>query len=190
MAKKKKTKDFERMTAAAVAELYGVQPVAVGRWAAAGCPRNSDRSWNLAEVIKWREAKLRGELNDLEQRKEKAIIRYREAKAEKEEIALKAQKGLYVPRAHIEDVVVMACSALSNRMDRLLVELPARLAGRERGEVERTLDAALGDVLEAFAGELAEIGGEGDDNEAEESGRESGAPGKAGAGGGHNHSGV
>jgi len=41
-----------------IAFLFDVLPRAVYAWTQKGCPRNKDESYNLREVIKWRESQL------------------------------------------------------------------------------------------------------------------------------------
>jgi predicted transcriptional regulator len=85
--KKKPSAGFEKLTATAVAELFGVSTMAVSKWQKTGCPRNPDKSYDLKKVIAWREAKAEQE-RTVAHADSPGLERYRLAKAEREELKL------------------------------------------------------------------------------------------------------
>jgi hypothetical protein len=70
--KKIETVDILHVRATTLAELFGQSAKLPKRWEQQGCPRNSDGSFNLREVLKWRDAKQASdtpEKSDLERKK-------------------------------------------------------------------------------------------------------------------------
>lgn len=54
---------FERLRGKDVAELWGLSDMAISKWFSRdGCPRNKDKTYDLAQVIAWREEGLKEDL--------------------------------------------------------------------------------------------------------------------------------
>lgn len=51
--KKDISRSFSHLTGKAVSEAVGVTTKSITRWSQAGCPRNSDSTYNLPQVIAW-----------------------------------------------------------------------------------------------------------------------------------------
>lgn len=88
--------------ASVVAMILGVTVRTLNEWARRGCPRIDDKQgyYCIKDVIQWRYA-TDNTPSSLEAQKQKADIKYREARALREELQLKAALGEYVV---VEDI--------------------------------------------------------------------------------------
>ncbi len=82
------------------AAALGVTVRTLSKWTVKGCPREARNRYDLCAVIKWKYS-TDNTPTSLEAMKQKADIRYREARADNEEIKHRALVGEYVA---VEDV--------------------------------------------------------------------------------------
>ena len=92
--------DILLLTTKGMAALTGVSEQTLTKWNNQGCPKHSTGWWDAKQVIEWRHGN--GKKGNAEQRKLEADIRYREAKADMEEIKKKEMTGQYVAVDDIE----------------------------------------------------------------------------------------
>ena len=84
--------------------IFGVSTRTMGDWARKGCPKIAKDTYNVREVMEWR-FDSKNSPESLEAKKQRADIRYREARADMEEIKQKAAIGEYVAVNQIEDLL-------------------------------------------------------------------------------------
>lgn len=103
MAKQELVIDNEQVivTAQVVAMVFGVTVRTINEWSKKGCPKLKKNTYNLRDVIEWRYS-VDSTPESLEAKKQKADIRYREARADMEELKRKTMIGEYVAVADIE----------------------------------------------------------------------------------------
>lgn len=107
--------------ASVAAMMLGVTSRTLNDWVKRGCPRCEDRQgyYCMKDVIQWRYASDNTP-QSLESQKQKADIKYREARALREELQLKAALGEYVA---VEDISVRLKDVFSRiRMNLLTLE--------------------------------------------------------------------
>lgn len=111
---------FEQMSAHGIGRLWSVTPQAVGLWHRAGCPRNSDGTYCLAEVIAWREAKIRAEVQaDTKQGAVDWLNEQRRQTAIKLERANRYGEGLLLDREFVHSLLAKHASFLRDLGGRL-----------------------------------------------------------------------
>lgn len=88
-------------SAQVTAAIFGVTVRTINDWAKKGCPKVKKGSYNLREVIAWKYS-AESSPEGLEAKKQKADIRYREARADMEELKRQSMVGEYVSIADIE----------------------------------------------------------------------------------------
>lgn len=87
--------------AQAVALVFGVTVRTLNDWVKRGCPREKRGFYNIRSVMEWRYASS-GTPESLEKKKQIADIRYREARADMEEIRKATIIGEYVSVEEVE----------------------------------------------------------------------------------------
>lgn len=134
----RKISDFGRCTAAEVGRVFGVSRQAVCAWK--GCPRNSDASYNLTDVIQW---KLDGLTEQLRARapepESSALERYREARARRAELEVGQLQDSLVDKADVEARWGRVLSHLVQAFDGMGKVLAPRLAMRHEKEIAQTV---------------------------------------------------
>lgn len=87
-----------------VALIFGITPRTLTEWAKKGCPKVKTGWYDVGAVMQWRHSS-ENTPDSLEKKKQIADIRYREARADMEEIKQKAAIGEYVAVNQIEDLL-------------------------------------------------------------------------------------
>lgn len=103
------------VTAQVVAMVFGVTTRTINEWTKRGCPKVKKNSYNLREVLSWKYS-TESTPEGLEAKKQKADIRYREARADMEELKRKTMIGEYVAVADIEQDLSELFSKIRVRM--------------------------------------------------------------------------
>lgn len=103
------------VTAQVVAMVIGVTTRTINEWTKRGCPKVKKNSYNLREVLSWKYS-TESTPEGLEAKKQKADIRYREARADMEELKRKTMIGEYVAVADIEQDLSELFSKIRVRM--------------------------------------------------------------------------
>ena len=103
------------VTAQVVAMVFGVTTRTINEWTKRGCPKVKKNSYNLREVLSWKYS-TEFTPEGLEAKKQKADIRYREARADMEELKRKTMIGEYVAVADIEQDLSELFSKIRVRM--------------------------------------------------------------------------
>lgn len=103
------------VTAQVVAMVFGVTTRTINEWTKRGCPKVKKNSYNLREVLSWKYS-TESTPEGLEAKKQKADIRYREARADMEELKRKTMIGEYVAVADIEKDLSELFSKIRVRM--------------------------------------------------------------------------
>ena len=134
----RKISDFGRCSAAEVGRVFGVSRQAVCAWK--GCPRNSDGSYNLTDVIQW---KLEGLTEQLRSRAPEppstALERYREARARRAELEVGQLQDSLVSKSDVEARWGRVLSHLVQSFDGMGKVLAPRLAMRHEKEIAQTV---------------------------------------------------
>lgn len=87
-----------------VALIFGVTVRTITDWARKGCPRVKTGWYDIGAVMEWRHTSDNTP-DSLEKKKQIADIRYREARADMEELKQKEAIGEYISVANIEEVL-------------------------------------------------------------------------------------
>lgn len=148
-----------RCTAAMVAGVFGVSAQAVGMW---DCPRNRDRTYDLAAVVKWREAKLAEEAEKRSGKAEKggkAMESRREAEAHMAWMDLGERCGLLVRKEDVDAQVRRAFLTCRTQLYRLPGIVAAAAAEKPAAECEEVTHRAVDEVLRQLEVATKKIGG-------------------------------
>ena len=151
MPKKSETSiNILKMSRSEVADVYGVQPRAITEWAGKGCPRNSDKTYNLKKVIKWNRenVKVFNSNTSTGNEKQDAEIKKLQLQAEKLEHELQEKRRNTMP---FEEVVEMQQKQSDALMDFLQngYKRNAQIIMRELGLAGSDLKKFL-DVMDGF----------------------------------------
>lgn len=87
-----------------VALIFGITPRTLTEWAKKGCPKVKTGWYDVGAVMQWRHSS-ENTPDSLEKKKQIADIRYREARADMEELKQKEALGQYVAVNQIEDIL-------------------------------------------------------------------------------------
>lgn len=144
------------MTAVEIAELWGVTKQAVGRWHSdMDCPRNRDGSYNLPEVIAWRERRMKRELDEAkadtprarreriaEEREQFEFDRLREKYIKVEEVEQKETRKITVMKADLKQVG-----------RRVVRSLGTGVAGGLSRKIQAAFDHETAAMMRTYAGQ-------------------------------------
>ena len=142
---------------AELAEAFGVSVAAVDAWLRRGCPhvqrgaRGLAWKFNLISVAEWR---FKGgetqDGDDPEQMSPKERLDW--YRGTRERVALEQQRGELIPADDVEQEWMRQISIAKGRLLALPMRIAPDLIGKdEPRDIERTLKAALTDVLEELA---------------------------------------
>lgn len=95
--------------------IFGVSSQAIVLWVQKGCPQLKRGWFKLTEVLDWRFA-TDNSPESLETQKQKADIRYREARADMEEIKHKTMVGEYIAVEDLKEELVGVFSQVKQTM--------------------------------------------------------------------------
>ena len=149
-------------TQAEVAKALGVSIQAVGQWRMGGMPGERG-CYDLAEIAEWRGRNRKRPAKEtsggvapetpIAPKLQYWEARFRQARAELNELQLAIKRGEYLPREEIESVY--AARMLTIRQGKLSQgrRLAPRLVGKTRAEVLKELDADNRDLRLQFAAE-------------------------------------
>ena len=108
------------------AMIFGVTVRTINDWARKGCPKVAKDTYNLRDVIEWRYA-AENKPESLEAQKLKADVRYRESRADMEEMKRKVMIGKYVAvediKAELSDVFSQVQQTMLNIKAKVLQQL-------------------------------------------------------------------
>ena len=110
---------MESISSKELCEVLGVTKATLSHWHSEGCPQEGRGKWDLAAVIKWRESRKQ-EPSDMQEQK----LKYWAAKAQREEIRAKQEKGELIP---VKEAKQLWGAVLVNFTRRLEV-MPIKLA--------------------------------------------------------------
>ena len=82
----------DALTQREIAAAWGVSAQSIVNWTKAGCPRNSDGMYSLREVIAWKLESLVETLRKEDDAADRETIRYRKARADREEEMVKQMR--------------------------------------------------------------------------------------------------
>jgi len=149
--------DLRRLKAGQVAKLWSVTPQAVGLWhSKSGCPRNEDSTYDLAQVIRWREELLEEKPAAPPAREDgrsPALEKLRELDVEGKRMDLAERRGELVRSAAVEAQWTAAARRLRARCE-ALAEVVVGLVRHPPAEIERAVWEALGELVTGFRGDL------------------------------------
>ena len=125
-------KDFEIkngqviVRANVVSLIFGVTQRTINEWAKRGCPKTAKDTYNVREVMEWKYA-AENKPESLEAQKLKADVRYRESRADMEEMKRKVMVGEYIAvddiKAELTDVFGQVKQAMLNIKSKVLQNL-------------------------------------------------------------------
>lgn len=114
------------VSAQVASKVFGITVRTLNDWTKKGCPKVEKGVYNLREVMEWRHS-ANNSPESLEAKKQKADIRYREARADMEEMKRKTMVGELVAVEDIEHELVEVFSrikmGLLNIKQKVLQEL-------------------------------------------------------------------
>jgi len=144
----RKIPDFQQCSAAEVGRVFGVSRQAVCAWK--GCPRNSDGSYNLTDVIQWRVESLTEQLRArVPEPPSTALERYREARARRAELEVGQLQDSLVDKADVEARWGRVLSHLVQSFDGMGRVLAPRLAMRHEKEIAQTIRDEVHHTIES-----------------------------------------
>ena len=144
----RKISDFGRCTAAEVGRVFGVSRQAVCAWK--GCPRNSDGSYSLTDVIQWKLDGLTAQLKERAPEPESsALERYREARARRAELEVGQLQDSLVDKADVEARWGRVLSYIVQAFDGIGKVLAPRLAQRQEREIAQTIRDEVHHTIES-----------------------------------------
>lgn len=115
-------------SAQVTAAVFGVTVRTINDWSKKGCPKVKKGWYNLREVMDWRFS-TENSPEGLEAKKQKADIRYREARADMEELKRKNMVGEYVAiddiRQDVQELFSIVKTGLFNIKQKVLQDLHA-----------------------------------------------------------------
>jgi len=145
---RKTNRQFESLSARDIARVYNVSNQSVGGWHKAGCPRNADRTYSLAEVIAWRETRLREAADAAAVKPSDAKGRQDEERARLLQLTRMEREGALMPRETVRESHAKMAGILRMAGDRL-----QRRFGPEAHEIlEQAIEAYLREVQRVFGG--------------------------------------
>lgn len=147
--------DVSRVPQSEVIRILGVSKPTMGEWGKRGCPRNRDKSYDLAAVWQWRMAELEERIRLARRLSmlEKGRARKMDADAELAEMSVAQRKGELLPRAGVIAGWVARYKGVQTRLLGMLGRLGSRGVSNEHvGLVrEEVLDA----MKDLAAGQVA-----------------------------------
>ena len=106
--------------------IFGVTQRTINEWAKRGCPKIAKDTYNVREVMEWKYA-AENKPESLEAQKLKADVRYRESRADMEEMKRKVMVGEYIAvddiKAELTDVFGQVKQAMLNIKSKVLQNL-------------------------------------------------------------------
>lgn len=145
--------DATRMTAAALGRLFGVSAQAVGRW---DCPRNPDRTYDLAAVIAWRVEQARDELSGVDPSRSQELERLRRIRADLAQLDLDRQRGNLVDVNEVGAIWGRMVTQLVQQLDGLGQILAPRLEGMSAVEIADAIRSEVRMRIDAMREQYAE----------------------------------
>ncbi len=134
----RKIPNFQQCSAAEVGRVFGVSRQAVCAWK--GCPRNSDGSYNLTDVIQWKLESVTEQLRArVPEPESSALERYREARARRAELEVGQMQDSLVSKSDVEARWGRVLSHLVQSFDGMGKVLAPRLAMRHEKEIAQTV---------------------------------------------------
>ena len=139
--------DAAHMTASAVAKIFGIRRQSFAAWK--GCPRNSDGSYNLTDVIQWKIENMAEQLRArVPEPPSTALERYREARARRAELEVGQLQDSLVDKADVEARWGRVLSHLVQSFDGMGHAIAPRLAMRHEKEIAATVRAEVHHIIE------------------------------------------
>jgi hypothetical protein len=149
--------DIYRARGGDIAALWSVSHTQPAYWHKRdGCPRNLDRSFDLREVIKWREGRIETRL--LEDTGESGgrsdnLERWRGHKADLAKIELDKAKGILLPSADVDAGRVQRVAAVKAALLALPGTVAGQAPGMDAGECEAFVRGLVEEICNRFAAE-------------------------------------
>lgn len=143
---------LEHLKAKDVGPIWSISPQAVGLWHRRdGAPRNSDRTYNLSELISWRERQIRAASEGSS--KENNEARLKKFQADLKEIDLKKAIGELLRREEVERGRIARVMEVRKKLQAMPKALAGKAANRPPVEVQAIIEAAVRSIIEDFARE-------------------------------------
>jgi hypothetical protein len=152
---------LDKLRGVDLARIYQVGESAISHWVSRdGCPRGADGTFNLSEVIKWREDRLRLEIDTVANAGGVELDRWRRMRADLVEIQLRRARGELLDRREVETGRVQRILVIKRAMLGLGRSIAPALTGMETREICAAIDDRIKQVVREFSGEPAR-GGDG-----------------------------
>lgn len=159
--------DPNRLSRKELGLAFGVSTRTVDRWVSQGCPRNSDKTFRLADVDDWREISRpvserdptsrstepdrspggSGTSLELKRSAQEAVLRYREARAEREELVVEEMRGNLIQVSESKRRRVALCAMFRQELMALASRLSHLLHGRAPSEIHKIIDSEARRIL-------------------------------------------
>lgn len=147
---------FVAHSLAEVAKFFGVHVQTVHDWVRDGMPgggvgKGKRGDYDLSKIAAWREEVRRAEqLSEAGAGDSPALERYRAARAQREELALKSDRSELIPVNQVSEQLGRLGATLSEQLNDLARTASYRCAGRPAQEIEEILTGEFGRVLSKF----------------------------------------
>lgn len=146
----KKFNSFDICTLGDVAECFHVTRRTMTDWLHIGCPRNTDGSFSIFDVHKWRVSKKeekykKGKGESVQDRKMEADIEYKLAQIDK-------IRGNTIDKDLMDQILSSRAKTLSTFLETNLVKLGVYLVGRSLEQMQTVLYQFAKECMEAYLG--------------------------------------
>ena len=151
--------DLRRMTATQMGRVFGISRQAFSVWRE--CPRNTDGTWSLPEVVAWKLRRVQEELEleaDGSGADSPALERYRAARADRAELEVLEKRDALVSRTDVEARWGRVLAHIVQAFDGLGKVIAPRLARRDEKEIAQTIRAEIHRAIDTARNEMLEDG--------------------------------
>ncbi len=134
--------NIEKLKRNETAEIFGKNPKTITRWNQDGMPRNSDGTYNLRNVIQWREEKIADTISPgLEtEESQKWLTAFRKERALIAKIERKKLEEKLIPKGDVLDAWAWRLKEVAKGLQALAMRLPPLLVGKSQSEMRSVVD--------------------------------------------------
>ncbi len=151
--------DLRRMTATQMGRVFGISRQAFSVWRE--CPRNTDGTWSLPEVVAWKLRRVQEELEleaDGSGADSPALERYRAARADRAELEVLEKRNALVSRTDVEARWGRVLAHIVQAFDGLGKVIAPRLARRDEKEIAQTIRAEIHRAIDTARNSMLQDG--------------------------------
>ena len=141
----------KRLRATEIGRLFGVSRQAPSGWAKQGCPRNEDGTYDLGEVIRWRDSQ-RAPASTVRDDLDRERLQTLRARRQSVEMDLALKTGKYRPTEDVEREWSQITVAVVTALEGMGQALAPHLEGLKAREICTAIDDYVNGIRKAFGG--------------------------------------